>query len=173
MNRRGVSIQLVLVCGLIGGLALLAAMEWAREPVTDPPLARLQARLAATAGMQHALLKLRLLKKDAYAAAALYRGQCPFVPVGVAASVGRPAREPLSVFRQDLKSTDAAAITNTWAGLSGLSYEVALTPRMADQRRDERVTALSITATGRVRTALGGTPVQLKQDLEQTVEIGP
>ncbi len=107
---RGIAIPLVLLFTLLTSVFLFS-MYYTRTGVRKQTLSshtQKKAHYLAQAGIQHALLKLRLLHREAYKAGAVSRGVCPFfTPYGsrlIVEAGNSKSNEAIEIFRKDLKT---------------------------------------------------------------------
>ncbi|MBF0406824.1 MAG: hypothetical protein HQM10_05700 [Candidatus Riflebacteria bacterium] len=111
-SKNGMAVPLTLLFCVIF-MTFLFTLSTFRSRVKKQSLAshtQKKAYYMAMGGIQHALLKLRILPRDAYAASSLYRGVCPFFnPRGnsLIATDTTPTNfypQALEMFRSDLNS---------------------------------------------------------------------
>ena len=91
-GRRGFSIPMVLLFCSIMVVILLAFVQTRMNMKNQTRITfrQLKAHYLAQSGIQHALLKLRILPLESYDAAAISRGACPFLPDGAAPPANLP-----------------------------------------------------------------------------------
>lgn len=111
-NRKGIAIPLVLLFVLMVSVYIISLLH-TRSGVRTQALTGLNQRQAyymAMGGIQQALLKIRLLHREAYDAGSLNRGICPFFnPYGdnlVAEDIsgGVPTPKAKNIFLSDINS---------------------------------------------------------------------
>jgi type II secretory pathway pseudopilin PulG len=95
----------LLVLGLIGVLVVVFIQSNINMKQQNRlTFAQVQAHYLAQAGMQHALLKLRILPNESFEACALARGICPFLPPGTVPTYSRDLNLCLlEEFREDIR----------------------------------------------------------------------
>lgn len=110
MKKNGMAIPLVLIFCVISFIFLysLFSSRIAVRKQTMSTHFQKRAYYLALGGIQHALLKLRLLHRKAYDASAMAKGICPFLnPYGdnLARAKGTQSNKALNIILSDLKSS--------------------------------------------------------------------
>lgn len=103
----------------------------------------LAAKYMAQAGIQHAMMKIRLCPDEAFEAAACQYGICPLNDTGTVPSAsGNGPKHLMDVFISDMK---AASI----GGIGGNGYEIkSIVTKSAFRRLNKLVTVVEITCDG-------------------------
>ena len=182
-NRGAFSIPMVVLFCSIMVIVLIAFIQTRvnMKQQTKVNFRQLKAHYLAQAGIQHALLKLRILPNESYEAACLERGICPFVPSGTTASAGGTADPRLLVeFCSDVNSTNYPI-----SGSEFLNWKYSCSqPDMPDPLVDngmkalmaqnsgtERVHAVEIISIGTASTSFKGVMVDTTDIVKRTVKI--
>lgn len=109
----------------------------------------LQSHFLALGGIQHAMLKLRILPTESYEASALARGICPFYVSDTAPSPGQRHDEVMETFRSDLNSDDWPFDIAVGGDVDRWSYRVGrLSALSAYRRGNKMVHVVEIEALG-------------------------
>jgi hypothetical protein len=102
-NARGYALPFVLLVIGILGVMLVAFNQTLvnMKSQIKVTFGQVQAHYMAQSGMQHAMLKLKLLPNEAYVAGSLARGICPFGPASPS-GVGSLDKCLLDTFKEDI-----------------------------------------------------------------------
>lgn len=116
-DRRGFSIPMVLLFCAIMVVVLLAFIQTRINMKAQTRLSfrQLKAHYLAQSGIQHALLKLRVLPNESYDAAAVARGVCPFLqlPGGVPYAGAAPPGGDI-ILQEFIRDVDTKDTTFGW-----------------------------------------------------------
>jgi hypothetical protein len=133
-----------------------------------------KAHFLAQAGIQHALLKLRILPNESYAAAAITRGLCPFSdrpPTGQ----GTKRNDLMDVFKGDL-TTKSGGYAVTQAEFPNWHYTATtISALMAGTQTSgtasTRTHAVEIAVLSEAEIRYKGVPVQVRDEVKRTVKV--
>lgn len=173
ITRRGFSIPMVVLFCAIMVLVLMAFIQTRMnmKSQTKVSFRQLKAHYLAQSGIQHALLKLRILPNESFEAACVARGICPFVPTGGTANPStllQPAL--LDHFRSDVNTTShpiSDASFNQWA----YNCESLKAIMAQNEGATARVHAVEITVTGTAHTNFKGVMVDTVDEVRRVVKI--
>lgn len=174
INRRGFSIPMVLLfCAFM--VVVLVSFVYTRinmKQQTKISFRQLKAHYLAQSGIQHALLKLRILPNESFEAACLARGICPFVPAGTpAGSGGQKQQALLDEFITDL---DMAVYPTTFGDTEfrDWAYKITtMTAIMAEKDADTRIHAVEIVSGGSAKVNFKGTDVTTVDEVRRVVKV--
>lgn len=175
-NRTAFSIPLVVLFCSIMVIVLIAFIQTRMnmKQQTKVSFRQLKAHYLAQSGVQHALLKLRILPNESYEAACVARGICPFVaPPAVGAPGGTPQPVLLSEFCSDVNTTNYPI---TGSEFTGWSYTCSdpdgyMKAVMAQNNGTERVHAVEIVVRGTARCSFKGVMVDTTDEVRRVVKI--
>ena len=79
MNKKAMAIEIVLIFATIMGIVGLFLLKTTRSNYTqlETSMCQLQSYFIARAGVEHAMLKIKLLNKEFYDAICMYQGRSP------------------------------------------------------------------------------------------------
>ncbi|NLI75442.1 MAG: hypothetical protein GX442_03230 [Candidatus Riflebacteria bacterium] len=179
--RQGIAVVLVLTF-VVCTLSLAIGMFSFRKEVKQANVSNvnfLQANFLAQAGVQHALLKCRILPQEAYDSGMAFQGYCPLQAVlaGGSPTRGTSSARAMEIFISDCNSTDVPwdprISSDLGLNLADWKYEVAsMTVIAAFTNTDQKLFVLTsqIIASGTVIEHRGGRGPRCER-MVKTIEL--
>lgn len=166
--------MVVIFCTLI--LLALIAFVWTRISMKQQAVItfrQVRAHYMAQSGIQHALLKLRILPNESYDAAAVARGICMSLR-GSTAPSGPFTPQPafLTEFMSDI-NTNTYPINGAWAAdFPNWRYETTtFRAVMANRESDTRTHAVEIEVEGSAEVGFKGVATTTTDIVKRTVKV--
>ena len=182
-NRRAFSIPMVLLFCAMMVIVLVSFVQTRMnmKQQTRITFRQLKAHYLAQSGIQHALLKLRILPLESYDAAAVSRGICPFIPPNATPFAGGAApnaEKMLAEFITDLGTDTFAAgpagsaITAYSADFPSWQYRPAtVRALMSKTDGDKRTHAIEIVMEGELNENFKGVALTTSDLVTRIVKL--
>lgn len=184
-SRSGFSIPLVILFCSVMVMVLIAFVQTRinMKQQTKVTFRQIKAHYLAQSGIQHALLKLRVLPLESYDAASIARGACPFLKPTEAGPTGAlsPSEEVqygqlLTEFASDVATrTPPGGVTSypiTFSEISGWHYSTtSLKALMAEREDDTQTHAVRIRVEGELNERYKGVDMTTTDEVVRVVRI--